>query len=330
MIVTELTRALGIRIPVVQGGMMWVGMPKLVAAVSNAGGLGVLTALAQGSPEDLRRAIRETRQLTRSPFAVNITFLPAMEKPPYQKYAQVIVDEGVKVAETAGGPDAAPIIQYLRQNDVYVIHKCTSIRHAKTAERIGVNMLSVDGFECAGHPGTGDTGGIVLLARAAQELKIPYIASGGFANGRGLASALALGASGVNMGTAFMVVDEAEIHDNVKDTMIKATELDTVHIFSTLHNKARVFKNDVSVEVIKTEQRPGGCEFQDIAHLVSGKRGKTVYETGDIHAGIWSCGISVGLLHKRQSCASFLGELELEAEEILQRNAALVQPRAKL
>ncbi|KZW03210.1 2-nitropropane dioxygenase [Exidia glandulosa HHB12029] len=268
-IVTELTRALGIRIPAVQGGMMWVGMPKLAAAVSEAGGLGILTALSQGSPEDLRTAIRKTRTLTSKPFGVNLTFLPTMSPPPYDQYAKVIVDEKVPVCETAGGPAAAPIIQMLRKHGVYVIHKCTSVRHAKTAVRLGANMLSIDGFECAGHPGEDDIGGVVLLARAAQDLKVPFIASGGFANGRGLASALALGAAGVNMGTAFMVVDEAEIHDNVKDTMIRSTERDTIHIFRTLHNTARVYKNKVAEEVVALERRPGGCEFKDIAHIIS-------------------------------------------------------------
>lgn len=324
---TALTAALGIRVPVVQGGMMWVGLPKLAAAVSNAGGLGILTALTQPSPEALRQAIRETRKMTSNPFGVNLTFLPTMNPPPYEQYAQVIIDEGVKVCETAGGPSAVPIIKLLRQANVYVIHKCTSIRHANSAVKIGANMLSIDGFECAGHPGEDDIGGVVLLARAAQELKVPFIASGGFANGRGLAAAIALGAAGVNMGTAFMVTDEAEIHRNVKEAMIRADERDTIHIFRTLRNTARVYKNAVALQVVEMERRPGGCEFKDIAHLVSGARGKKVYEEGDIHAGIWSCGISVGLLTKIQSCKSFIQEVERDAEKtILEMTSMVVQP----
>ncbi|KAG0151230.1 hypothetical protein CROQUDRAFT_651445 [Cronartium quercuum f. sp. fusiforme G11] len=328
---TALTQALGIRVPVVQGGMMWVGLPKLVAAVSNAGALGILTGLTQPTPAALRQAIRETRRLTKYPFGVNITFLPSINPPPYMDYAQVIVEEGIKICETAGGPSAVPVIEFLRKHDVFVIHKCVSIRHALTAVRIGANMLSIDGFECAGHPGEADIGGIVLLARAAQELKVPYLASGGFANGRGLAGALGLGAAGVNMGTAFMVTEEAEIHEKIKQTMIKADESSTIHIFRTLNNTARVYKNAVALEVVKMEGRPGGCRFEDIAHLVSGARGKKVYETGDVDAGIWTCGISVGLLTKIQSCESFVREIERDAEKIIEDMARMVsEPSAKL
>ncbi|KAA1093194.1 hypothetical protein PGT21_028280 [Puccinia graminis f. sp. tritici] len=327
---TALTAALGIRVPIVQGGMMWVGLPKLVAAVSNAGGLGILTGLTQPTPEALRQAIRDTRKMTSKPFGVNLTFLPSINPPPYAEFAQVIIDEGIKVCETAGGPSASPIIQMLRKADIYVIHKCTSVRHANSAVKIGANMLSIDGFECAGHPGEDDIGGVVLLARAAQELKVPFIASGGFANGRGLAGAIALGAAGVNMGTAFMVTEEAEIHQNIKDAMIKADERNTIHIFRTLKNTARVYKNDVAMEVVKIENRPGGCEFKDIAHLVSGARGKKVYEDGDVNAGVWTCGISVGLLTKIQSCESFIRECERDAEEIIHGMARMIVQQSKL
>ncbi|MBW0554209.1 hypothetical protein O181_093924 [Austropuccinia psidii MF-1] len=330
---TALTQALGIRVPVVQGGMMWLGLPKLVAAVSNAGGLGILTGLTQPDPDSLRKAIRETRKLTSNPFGVNLTFLPTMNPPPYEAFAQAIIDEGVKVCETAGGPSAAPIIKILRKANVFVIHKCTSIRHAQSAVKLGVNMLSIDGFECAGHPGEDDIGGVVLLARAAQELKVPFLASGGFANGRGLAGALALGAAGVNMGTAFMVTNEAEIHPKIKEAMVSADERNTIHIFRTLKNTARVYKNAVALEVVAIENRPGGCEFKDIAHLVSGARGKKVYENGDIDAGIWSCGISVGLLTKIQSCESFIREVERDAQEIIRKMARMIDEpklRAKL
>ncbi|EGG07371.1 uncharacterized protein MELLADRAFT_85800 [Melampsora larici-populina 98AG31] len=325
---TALTQALGIRVPVVQGGMMWVGLPKLVAAVSNAGGLGILTGLTQPTPEKLREAIHETRRLTNKPFGVNLTFLPSINPPPYQDYATIILEENVKICETAGGPSAVPIIKRLRDSNVFVIHKCVSIKHALTAIRVGVNMLSIDGFECAGHPGEDDIGGVVLLARAAQSLNIPFIASGGFANGRGLAGAIALGASGVNMGTAFMVTEEAEIHQNIKEEMIRADERQTIHIFRSFGNTARVYKNSVALEVVKMENRPGGCKFEEIAHLVSGLRGKKVYETGDLHAGIWTCGISVGLLTKIQTCESFMNEVEKDAEEIIYRmNQMLVKSK---
>ncbi|KAH9814818.1 hypothetical protein DFH28DRAFT_1095511 [Melampsora americana] len=308
---TALTQALGIRIPVVQG------LPKLVAAVSNAGGLGILT-----------EAIRETRRLTSAPFGVNLTFLPSINPPPYEAYAQIILEEKIQICETAGGPSAVPIIKRLRDSNVFVIHKCVTIKHALTAIRVGVNMLSIDGFECAGHPGEDDIGGLVLLARAAQSLKIPFIASGGFANGRGLAGAIALGASGVNMGTAFMVTTEAEIHQKIKEEMIRADERQTVHIFRTFGNTARVYKNKVAMEVVRMENRPGGCKFEEIAHLVSGLRGKKVYEEGDLDAGIWTCGISVGLLNKIQTCQSFLNEVERDAEEIINRmNQMVLKPK---
>ncbi|KAH8920361.1 2-nitropropane dioxygenase [Atractiella rhizophila] len=315
---TQLTKDLGIRIPVVQGGMQWVGLPVLVAAVSNAGGLGIITGLTQPTPEDLRKAIRETKSNTNKPFGVNLTFLPTMKPPPYDEYAKVIIEEGVKVVETAGGPAAGPFIKLFNSKGIYVIHKCTAIRHARTAVKMGARMLSIDGLECAGHPGEDDVGGLVLLARAAQELKTPFIASGGFANGRGLASALALGACGINCGTAFMTTEEAPIHPNVKKVMIESDERQTVHIFRTLHNTARVFKNKPAMEVVALENRIGGCKFEDVAHLVSGQRGKLVYETGDIDAGIWSCSVAVGLLKEVVSCEVFLNKIEKEAIEVLQ------------
>ncbi|GAA97520.1 uncharacterized protein L969DRAFT_91433 [Mixia osmundae IAM 14324] len=329
MISTELTRLLGIRVPVVQGGMQWVGLPQLAGAVSEAGGLGILTALTQPSPDALRQAIRDTRKITSKPFAVNLTFLPTISPPPYMDYAKVVVEEGVKIAETAGGPDAKPIIQYYKQNNVFVIHKCTSIRHALSAQKLGVDMLSVDGFECAGHPGEDDIGGLVLLARAAQELKVPFLASGGFANGQGLAGALALGACGINAGSLFMATDEAPIHDNIKKIIVDSTERDTIHIFRTFNNTARVYKNKIAKEVVAIERRPGGAKFEDVRELVSGQRGKTVYTTGDSDAGIWSAGTAVGLITKVQSCKSLLDEIERDAEAIINRMSSMTQ-RSKL
>ncbi|GAA6061029.1 hypothetical protein JCM10212_004603 [Sporobolomyces blumeae] len=321
---TKLTEVLGIEIPVVQGGMMWVGLPKLVAAVSNAGGLGILTGLTAGSPEQLRQSIRETRKLTSKPFAVNLTFLPSISPPPYEEYAKVIIEEGVKIAETAGGPAAAPIIKMYKKAGVFVIHKCTSIRHAKSAERLGVDMLSIDGFECAGHPGEDDIGGLLLLALAAKHLKVPYIASGGVGNGRGLAAAIALGAEGVNCGTLFMATEESYIHDKIKQAMVEANENDTTHIFRTLGNTARVYKNAVAKEVVSKERRPGGVKFPEIAPLVSGLRGKKVYEDGDVDAGVWSASPVMGLIDEVVSCRTLLKRMEKEAEEILLGSASKV------
>lgn len=329
MITTALTELLGVRIPVVQGGMQWVGKPPLVAAVSNAGGLGILTALTQPTPEALRVAIRETRAATDKPFGVNITLLPTINPPDYEGYARAAVEEGVRIFETAGN-NPGKLIEYFKLHGCIVIHKCTSIRHAKSAERMGVDVLSIDGFECAGHPGEEDIGGLVLLARAAQELKIPYIASGGIANGRGLAAALALGAAGVNMGTRFMCTIESPIHQNVKDTIVKATEQDTIHIFRTLKNTARVFKNTVATEVVTLERRPGGAQFSELRDLVSGARGKLVYENGDPEYGIWSAGVVLGLIKDIPSCEELLRGIEKEAEDTIAGLGRSVRPKAKL
>ncbi|SCV68776.1 BQ2448_897 [Microbotryum intermedium] len=329
MLDTFLTRSLSIEIPVVQGGMMWVGLPKLVAAVSNAGGLGILTGLTPGSPDKLRDSIREVRRLTNKPFAVNLTFLPSISPPPYEEYAQVVIDEGIKVVETAGGPAAGPIIKMYKKAGIFVIHKCTSIRHAKSAVKLGVDCLSIDGFECAGHPGEDDTPGLILLALAAKKLDIPYLASGGIGDGRGLAAAITLGACGVNCGTLFMATEESYIHDNIKNAIVKATERDTTHIFRTLHNTARVYKNKVAVEVVTKERQPGGVKFQEIAPLVSGARGRTVYENGDVDAGVWSASPVMGLIDDIPSCEVLLKRMEKDAEEILLQGAKTVVQKSR-
>ncbi|GJJ12365.1 hypothetical protein Clacol_006606 [Clathrus columnatus] len=333
VIQTRLTQLLNIRIPVVQGESEFennvcvrVGLPPLASAVSNAGGLGILTALTQPSPDALREAIRETRKLTSKPFGVNITILPAITPPDYAAYARAAVEEDVRVFETAGN-NPGPLIKYFKDNDCIVLHKCTTIRHAKTAVRLGADILSIDGFECAGHPGEEDIGGLVLLARAAQELNVPYIASGGFADGRGLAAALALGAAGINMGTRFMCTVEAPIHQNVKERLVSATEADTIHIFRTLHNTARVFKNKVAEEVVRLERQPGGAKFEDIRHLVAGVRGRQVYDIGDIDAGIWSAGVVIGLIKDIPTCEELLTRIERETEEIIENMSKL---KAKL
>ncbi|KAL0961028.1 hypothetical protein HGRIS_006019 [Hohenbuehelia grisea] len=328
-IVTPLTKLLGIRVPVVQGGMQWVGLPRLAAAVSEAGGLGVLTALSQPSPDALRKAIRETKKLTSKPFGVNITLLPTINPPDYEGYARAAVEEGVRIFETAGN-NPGPLIKFFKSQGCIVVHKCTTIRHAKSAEKMGVDVLSIDGFECAGHPGEEDIGGLVLLARAANDLKVPYIASGGIADARGFAAALALGACGVNMGTRFMATVESPIHQNIKDTIVKSSERDTVHIFRTLHNTARVFKNKVSMEVVAIERRPGGAKFEDVRELVSGARGKLVYENGDPDYGIWSAGIAVGLINDIPTCEELVKTLESGVERTIGNLQGLVVAKSKL
>lgn len=329
MLVTPLTKLLGIRVPLVQGGMQWVGVPRLAAAVSNAGGLGILTALTQPNPDALREAIRETRKLTSKPFGVNITLLPSINPPDYAGYARAAVEEGVNIFETAGN-NPGPLIRYFKDHGCIVIHKCTTIRHAKSAARLGVDVLSIDGFECAGHPGEEDIPGLVLLARAAQELSIPYIASGGIADGRGLAAAFALGACGANMGTRFMCTVESPIHQNIKDKIVASSETDTVHIFRTLHNTARVYKNAVSTQVVALERRPGGAKFEELRDLVSGARGRKVYELGDPDYGIWSAGVSVGLIKDCPTCEELVQRIEREAEEVIDNMAKLKVVKAKL
>ncbi|KAJ3547755.1 hypothetical protein NMY22_g1545 [Coprinellus aureogranulatus] len=320
---------LGIRVPVIQGGMaMGLEFQLWLTAVSEAGGLGILTALTQPSPDALRQAIRETKKLTSKPFGVNITLLPSINPPDYPGYARAAVEEGVKIFETAGN-NPGPLIKYFKENNCIVIHKCTTIRHAKSAERHGVDIMSIDGFECAGHPGEDDIGGLVLLARAARELKVPFVASGGVADARGFAAALALGASGVNMGTRFMCTVESPIHQNIKDKIVASTERDTVHIFRTLHNTARVFKNKVSMEVVAIEKR-GNAKFEDVKDLVSGARGRQVYELGDPDYGIWTAGIAMGLINDIPTCKELVERLEKETTEIVGGLAHTVGLKAKL
>ncbi|KAI9509224.1 hypothetical protein F5148DRAFT_962313, partial [Russula earlei] len=315
MIVTPVTKLLGIRVPIIQGGMQWIGVPPLVAAVSNAGGIGFLTALTQPSPDALREVIRETRRRTDKPFGVNITLLPTINPPDYHGYARAAVEEGVRVFETAGN-NPKQMIGYLKSQGCIIIHKCTTIRHAKAAEKLGVDIISMDGFECAGHPGEEDVPGLVLFARAAQELKVPYLASGGIADSRGFVSALALGASGINMGTRFMCTVESPIHERIKEQIVASSEQDTIHIFRTMHNTARVFKNKVAEEVVAIEKRPGS-KFEDVRELVSGARGRKVYELGDPEYGIWTMGIVAGLIHDIPTCEELLRRMEGEAEELI-------------
>lgn len=311
---TRITELLGIEHPIIQGGMQWVGRAELASAVSNAGGLGILTALTQPTPADLAAEIDRCREMTDKPFGVNLTILPSIAPPPYAEYRQVIIDKGVPVVETAGSSPAEHI-PYFHEAGIKVIHKCTSVRHAVSAQKAGVDALSVDGFECAGHPGEDDIPGLVLLPAAAEKLDVPFVASGGIADGRGLAAAMALGAEGINMGTRFLCTEEAPVHRNVKEAIVARDERETELIFRPLKNTSRVARNDVSIEVV--EKLNQGAQFEDIRELVRGVRGREVYETGDLNAGIWTCGMVQGIIHDIPTCQELLTRIVDEAVETI-------------
>ncbi len=318
---TRVTEMLGIQHPIIQGGMQWVGRAELASAVSNAGGLGILTALTQPSPDELQKEIDRCREMTDKPFAVNLTILPTIKPVPYDDYVQVILESGIKIVETAGR-NPEPYLPAFKKAGILVIHKCTSIRHSLKAERIGCDMVSVDGFECAGHPGEDDVTNLILLPLAARRLKIPFIASGGFADGRGLAAALAMGADGINMGTRFMVTKEAPIHENVKRAMVEASELDTALIFRTLRNTSRVFKNSVAQQVLEIEAQEGPTQFDDIAPLVKGTKGRDLFEQGNLENGVWSAGMVIGLIDDIPSCEELINRIVNEAEDIIRHRLA--------
>lgn len=320
MLKTRFTELVGVQYPIVQGGMQWVGRAELVAAVANAGALGFITALTQPTPEDLANEIRRCREMTDKPFGVNLTILPALKPPPYAEYRRAIIESGVKVVETAGYNPEEHISDF-KAHGIKVVHKCTAVRHALKAERIGADAISIDGFECAGHPGEDDIPGLILIPAAADKVKIPMIASGGFADGRGLVAALALGAEGINMGTRFMCTKESPIHENIKRQIVENDERATDLIFRTMKNTARVAKNAVSQEVV-TIERKGGATIDDVRHLVAGARGKVVYENGDPDHGIWSAGMVQGLIHDIPSCAELVARIVGEAEEIIAKRLA--------
>jgi nitronate monooxygenase len=311
---TRFTEAFGVEHPLMQGGMQWVGRAELVAAVANAGALACITALTQPTPEDLSREITRCRELTDRPFGVNLTILPTLNPPPYAEYREAIVESGVKVVETAGS-NPQEHVEHLRPAGVKVIHKATSVRHALKAQSIGVDAVSIDGFECAGHPGEDDVAGLVLIPAAASALEIPLIASGGIADGRGLVAALALGADGVNMGTRFMCTAESPIHHRIKERIVANDERSTNVIFRPFRNTARVAKNSVSDEVL--EIQAGGGAFEDVRHLVAGTRGVKVYESGDPEAGIWWAGQVQGLINDIPSAAELVTRIVAEAEQII-------------
>ena len=325
---TRITRMLGIEHPIIQGGMMWVGRAELAAAVSNAGGLGILTALTQPTPDALRREIDRCREMTDKPFGVNLTILPSVNPPPYADYRKAIIDSGVKIVETAGYKPQEHVEDF-KAHGIKVLHKCTAVRHAVSAERMGVDAISIDGFECAGHPGEDDVPGLVLIPAAVDKVSIPVIASGGIGDGRGLAAALALGADGVNMGTRFCATVEAPIHDRVKQFLVGNDERSTNLIFRRFKNTGRVARNSVSDQVVEISARPD-AEFKDIQPLVSGAKGRVALETGDLDAGLIWAGQIQGLIHDVPTCRDLLARMVADAEEIIaDRLAGLIAGKTR-
>jgi nitronate monooxygenase len=316
---TRFTEAFGIEHPIVQGGMQWVARAPLVAAVANAGGLGFLSALTQPTPDDLRREIDATRKLTDKVFGVNLTILPSINPPPYAEYRRAIIEGGVTIVETAGYRPAEHVDEF-KAHGIKVVHKCTAVRHAVSAQKMGVDAISIDGFECAGHPGEDDIPGLILIPAAADKIEIPILASGGFGDARGLVAALALGADGINMGTRFMCTRESHIHASVKEQIVASDERETDLIFRTMRNTARVARNAISQEVLAREAR--GAAFEEVRELVAGVRGREVYANGDVDFGIWSAGQVQGLIHDIPSCAELIDRLVSEAEAIINRRLA--------
>jgi NAD(P)H-dependent flavin oxidoreductase YrpB (nitropropane dioxygenase family) len=318
---TRITELFGIRYPIIQGGMHYVGLAELASAVSNAGGLGIITGLTQKTPELLAREIARCRQMTDQPFGVNLTFLPTFASPPYPEYIRAIIEGGVRIVETAGRNPQA-YLPALKGAGIKVIHKCTSVRHSLKAQSIGCDAVSVDGFECGGHPGEDDVPNFILLPRAAEELSIPFVASGGMADGRSLVAALALGADGINMGTRFIATREAPVHDNVKQALVNASELDTALIMRSLRNTERVLMNTGVKRVLELEREKGvALTIEDIHDHVAGIYPKVMTD-GDVEAGAWSCGMVAGLIHDVPTCKELVERIMMQAEQLISERLA--------
>ena len=313
---TRITELFGIQHPIIQGGMHFVGLAEMAAAVSNAGGLGIITGLTQPTPELLAKEIAKCNDMTDKPFGVNLTFLPGFANPPYPEYIQAIIDGGVRIVETAGrSPEA--YMPAMKAAGIKVIHKCTSVRHSLKAERIGCDAVSVDGFECGGHPGEDDIPNMILLPRAAEELKIPFVASGGMGTASQLVAALALGADGINMGTRFIATKEAPVHINVKNALIAASELDTRLVMRSLRNTERVLNNPAVEKIVAIEQAKGDAvTIEDIREYVGGVYPR-VMQDGDMDAGAWSCGMVAGLIHDIPSCKELIDGMMAEADSLI-------------
>jgi NADH:quinone reductase (non-electrogenic) len=316
---TRLTELLGIETPIICGGMMRVGTAELAAAVSNAGALGIMTALTQPTPEGLEKEIAKCQSLTDKPFAVNLTVGVVASEINYDDYVDVICKSGVKIVETAGR-SPKPFMERFNAHDIKVIHKCVAVRHALSAERLGVAVASIDGFECAGHPGEEDVPGLVLIPAAADKLEIPIVASGGLADGRGLAAALSLGAEGINMGTRFLATQEAEVHENIKKAIVDMDETQTALIFRSFMNTARVYANDVARKVLEIEK--AGGEFKDVHALVAGKMQDIAWSTGDVDAGMVTFGMCGGLIDDIPTCKELVDNIVAEAEQIINERLA--------
>ncbi len=313
---TRITEMFGIRHPIIQGGMHYVGFAELAAAVSNAGGLGIITGLTQKSAADLANEIARCRDMTDKPFGVNLTFLPSLNPPDYPAYVRAIIEGGVKIVETAGR-NPEPVLPALKDAGIKVIHKCTSVRHSLKAQSIGCDAVSVDGFECGGHPGEDDVPNMILLPRAADELEIPFVASGGQADGRSLVASLAMGADGMNMGTRFIATKEAPVHERVKQAIVDATELDTRLIMRPLRNTERVLKNAAVERLLEKERALGDkLKFDDIIEEVAGVYPSIMME-GEMDAGAWSCGMVAGLIHDIPTCQELIERIMAQAEEII-------------
>ncbi|NWG45877.1 MAG: nitronate monooxygenase [Alphaproteobacteria bacterium] len=316
---TRITDLFDIRYPIIQGGMHYVGYAELASAVSSAGGLGIITGLTQPTPEDLAREIARCREMTDKPFGVNLTFLPAFTAPPYPEYIRAIIEGGVKIVETAGR-NPEQYMGQLKAAGIKVIHKCTSVRHALKAEKIGCDAVSVDGFECGGHPGEDDIPNMILLPRAAEELSVPFVASGGMADARSLVAALALGADGMNMGTRFIATKEAPVHENVKKALVEASELETRLIMRPLRNTERVLNNAAVERILEIErQKGGGVGIDDIRPLVAGTQNRKVLQEGEMDAGAWSCGMVAGLIHDIPTVKELIDRIVSEAQAIIRK-----------
>lgn len=314
---TRITELFGIRHPIIQGGMNFVGYAELASAVSNAGGLGIITALTQPTPEDLAREIARCWEMTDQPFGVNLTFLPSFQVPPYAEYIDAIIEGGVSIVETAGR-NPEQYMPSLKSAGISVIHKCTSVRHALKAEAIGCDAVSVDGFECAGHPGEDDVTNFILLPRAADMLTIPFVASGGMADGRSLVAAMTFGADGINMGTRFLATREAPVHRNVKQAIVDGNECATTLVMRPLRNTERVMRNKAAAAITEIEARRGGdLEIGDIRHLVKGAANRRVLEEGDMDAAAWSCGMVAGLIHDIPDCAELIDRIMTQASALI-------------
>jgi nitronate monooxygenase len=318
---TRITEMFGIEHPIIQGGMHYVGFAEMAAAVSNAGGLGIITGLTLGTPEKLAAEIEKCKGLTKKPFGVNLTFLPTLTPPDYPGLIKVIIDSGVKAVETAGN-NPQKYLPPLKEAGIKVIHKCTSVRHSVKAEAIGCDAVSVDGFECGGHPGEDDVPNFILLPRAAEELKIPFVASGGMADGRSLVAALSLGAEGMNMGTRFIATKEAPVHENVKQALVAASELDTRLVMRPLRNTERVLTNSAVERLLQKEKELGAnIKFEDIIEEVAGVYPR-IMQTGDMEAGAWSCGMVAGLIHDIPTCKELIDRIMAEAHAIIHERLA--------